>query len=264
MIKKVYSKVRTRFKSKELFPENEELLRLFGSKNKGYILGTSESILKFDLTALEKDALKISVGNFYEHADIEKIRPSIHIFAASHPPITPKVLRNWWSRCHEVLPLKVPILVALEDREVALQSFPGRAVYFYKYGGDFPIDFRTKILAPWSVSVLVVQLSLFLRTKQTFLLGVDHDWRHMKPYQHFYSHEEPCLEYYLYKEGLYKSLKTPTKMNIPPKSSLYKFYELYQQHEQLRTYSEEIGLKVYNGDLSSIFDVYDKKDYTPF
>ncbi len=262
MIKKIYSKMSGKGASKVLFPENEKLRSLFGSREKGYILGTSSSILKFDLTALESDALKITVGNFYEHPDIEKINPTIHVFASSHAPITSTVLSNWWNRCDKVLPAGIPVLVADKDRGVAQESFQKRDVYFYSYGGSFPIDFTRMVISPWSVSVLVVQLALYLKTRNTYLLGVDHDWRHIIPYQHFYSHEEPSLEYYLYQEGLIKSLTPPDKVHTPPKSSLYKFYDLYQQHEELRAYAESEGLNVYNGDVSSIFDVYDRKDYS--
>ena len=156
MIKKIYSKVRGDGQNKVVFPENKELRSRFEGRDKGYILGSSASILKFDLTKLEDDALKISVGNFYEHPDIEPIQPTIQVFAASHDPITNTVLTNWWRRCNEVLPSGIPVLVANRDREVAEACFQGRDVYFYKYGGQLPIDFTKRVLSPWSVSVLVV------------------------------------------------------------------------------------------------------------
>jgi len=263
MIKKVVNRIKNKLVAEDLFPENAQLLDLFGDRAKGYLLGTSIAINNFDLTNLEEDALKITMGNFYEHPEIKKINPSIHLFAASHPPITETVLRNWWGRCDTVLPKGIPVMVAHTDKEIAEAVFSYREVYYYSYGGEFPIDFCNQIISPWSVSVLGVQLALYLRSKNTYMLGIDHDWRHKAPYRHFYTHEEPCLEYYLFQEGLFKKgLKTPTKVNMPPKSSLYKFYELYQQHETLNSYAEQLGLNVFNGDLNSIFDVYGRKEYT--
>jgi hypothetical protein len=257
VLKKIYHKAKKFITSDVLFPENKELLDLFGQKEKCYILGTSSTINKLDLKQLKKDAVKITIGNFHEHPDIHLIDPSIHIFAASHPPITETVLVNWWSRCHSVLPQNTSILISEKDKIVAEKVFKGRKTYYYAYGGDFPIDFTGKIITPWSVSVLAVQLAIYLKVKETYLLGIEHIWRYLTPYAHFYDHEKPSLEYFLFKEGIIKKLNWQRK-NVH-KKALYRYYELYQQYEQLNKFADKLEIKVFNGDPNSGFDVFERK-----
>ena len=51
------------------------------------------------------------MGNFHEHPDIETIKPHIHIFAASHPPITENVFKKWFLRANKQLPDSTLVLV---------------------------------------------------------------------------------------------------------------------------------------------------------
>lgn len=259
MVRKIYKKIAETLGSDVIFPENRELVDRFGGRAKGYILGTSSSINDLNLTHLEGDAVKISVGNFHEHMDLEVINPDIHLFAGTHPPITVEVLTNWWTRCSERLPKETPVLVHRKDFEVARKIFKNRDVYCYKPGGNLPIDFTRQILSPWSVSVLAVQLSLYLGTKETYLLGIDHDWQMYKPYTHFYSHDAPSLEYYMVQEGI--EVKKDNNRLQRPKEALYRSYELYQQHEQLKMEADRLGLSVFNGNVNSSFDVYERRDF---
>lgn len=258
MIKKIYNKAKRLIISDVLFPENKQLIDLFGHRGKCYILGTSSTINELNLTALEENAMKISLGNFHEHPDIEKINPSIHLFAASHPPITETVLINWWERCHGLLHQNTAVLVSENDKAVAEKVFAGRKIYYYCYGGFIPIDFTKKIMSPWSVSVIAVQLAIYLKAKETYLLGIEHDWQNYRIYSHFYSHEKPSLEYYLEDEGI-KVTKDNRRFSRP-KEAMYRSFDLFQQHEQLKEYGENLKLKIYNGDPNSTFDVYVKNN----
>ncbi|WP_431158316.1 hypothetical protein [Winogradskyella poriferorum] len=242
----------------KLYAQNSELKSLFNDFNEAVILGSASSINQLDLTGYS-DKMAITVGNFFEHPDIEKINPKIHIFAASHPPITKEVLIDWWTRCQEVLPQNVPLLVEKRDKEVADKIFKNRSVYYYSYGGDVPVDFTKPILSPWSVTIVALQLAIYCKLPKTGIFGVNHDWQCIKPYTHFYDHDKPSLEFYLNKAGIeisYEKQKQPF-----PKERLYKEYELYQQYETLKNQAQINGLKIYNYDPFSDFDVFefDKK-----
>lgn len=255
--KKLKNKIKSYFVKPYYNSKNKELLEIFKNYNTCYILGSSPSINKLNLSNLDKNAMKISMGNFYEHPNIENINPSIHLFAASHPPITEEVLTNWWTRCNDVLPKKTPILVEKKDEITAKKVFTERKIYIYAYGGSYPIDFTKQIISPWSVSLIALQLVAYCKIKTIFLLGIDHDWQCIKPYHHFYSHDKPSLEYYLKTEDIkisYEEQKQPF-----PKERLYREYELYQQYESLKLYGDTLNIKIYNADPYSNFDVFDKK-----
>lgn len=256
MIKRVKRRLRRIINNPyKLYARNLELKALFSGYDEAVILGSSGTINNLDLTVYSSEMV-ITVGNFYEHPEIEKINPKVHIFAASHPPITKDVLSQWWTRCNEILPKGVPLLIEKRDKEVADAVFKDRNVFYYSYGGQVPVDFTKPILSPWSVTIVALQLAIYCNMPKTGIFGVNHDWQCLKPYTHFYSHKEPSLEYYLDKAGIeipYEKQKQPF-----PKERLYKEYELYQQYETLKTEAENNGLKIYNYDPFSDFDVFEK------
>ena len=242
----------------KLYEKNKELQQMFSSYKQAVILGSSDSINKLDVTKLYDDFV-ITVGNFYEHTEIKKINPSIHVFAASHPPITKSVLTEWWERCHSVLPKHTPILIEKRDREVALNVFKSRELFFYSYTGQLPVDFTKPVMSPWSVTIIALQLAIYCKTPIIGILGVNHDWQCIQEYTHFYSHQEPSLEYYLSKAGIeisYEKQKQPF-----PKERLYREYGLYQQYESLKSEANRLNLRILNFDPFSDFDVFefDKK-----
>lgn len=250
---KIKNKIRSIFVSKIIHPENSDLLNLFEIYQQAAIFGSGPSINNLDVTAF-KDDFVITMGNFCEHPDIEKINPKIHIFAASHPPITEKVLVDWWTRSHEMLPKQTPVLIEKRDHEIAKKIFKNRRVFLYSYGGILPVDFTKRVMSPWSVTIVALQLAVYCKTKKINLLGINHDWQCIHPYVHFYNHEKPSLEYYLKKEGIkisYEEQKQPF-----PKERLYREYELYQQYESLKKEAEKMRLHIVNADPFSHFDVF--------
>lgn len=253
MLGKIKRKLRSYFASPYLYKENEFLKKEFGSYKRALILGSGPSIAQLDVTSF-KDDFVITMGNFYEHPEIELINPKVHIFTASHEPITAVVLKNWWQRCHDVLPKSTPVLVEQRDKNIALEVFKDRKVFFYAYGGKLPADFTKAVLSPWSVTILSLQLAIYCRIPKIILMGINHDWQCIFPYTHFYDHDKPSLEYYLKKEGIkigYEEQKQPF-----PKERLYREYELYQQYESLKKEAENLQLQIVNGDPFSHFDVF--------
>lgn len=250
---KIKKKLKSYFTSPYIFKENKLFQIKFGNYKQAVILGSGPSISQLDVASF-KDDFVITMGNFYEHPEIKTINPKIHIFAASHLPITDVVLRNWWKRCHDVLPKNTPVLVEQRDRKIALDVFKDRDVFFYAYGGKLPVDFTKAVMSPWSVTILGLQLAVYCRIPKITLMGINHDWQCIFPYTHFYDHDEPSLEYYLKKEGIkiaYEEQKQPF-----PKERLYREYELYQQYESLKKEAQKLQLKIVNGDPFSHFDVF--------
>lgn len=242
----------------KLYAKNTELLQLFSGHKNAVILGSSSSINKIDVTQYSEDMV-ITVGNFHEHPQIEGIKPKIHVFAASHPPITTEVLKNWWTRCNLILPKTTVLLIEKRDKEVAETVFVDREIYYYSYGGSLPVDFTKPLMSPWSVTIIALQLAIYCRVPEIGLLGINHDWQCIKPYTHFYNHIAPSLEYYLKEAGIaiaYEAQKQPF-----PKERLYREYALYQQYESLKSESKKMNIEVFNYDPFSDFDVFqfDKK-----
>ncbi len=236
------------------FAENIELKQKFQAYKNAVVLGSAQSINKLDVTKFSEDFV-ITVGNFFEHPNIDMISPKAHVFAASHPPITEEVFRNWFARAEELLPTNTVILVEKRDFEIAKSVFKAHKIYQYAYGGQLPPDFTQPILSPWSVTIVALQLAIYCKTQNIGLLGVNHDWQCLKPYRHFYDHNKPSLEYYLHEAGIeisYEKQKQPF-----PKERLYREYELYQQYEALKGEANNLNLKIFNYDPFSDFDVFE-------
>jgi len=79
LLKKIKNKIKSYFVKSYSNSKNKELLKLFSKYKTCYILGSSPSINKINLTKLSENVMKISMGNFYEHPNINKIKPSISI-----------------------------------------------------------------------------------------------------------------------------------------------------------------------------------------
>lgn len=240
----------------KLYNKNIELQQMFSGCKNAVILGSSSSINKIDVTKFSEEMV-ITVGNFFEHPQINDINPKAHVFAASHPPITKEVLENWWTRCNEILPSTTILLIEKRDKLVAEKVFKNREIYYYSYGGKLPVDFTKPIKSPWSVTIVALQLAIYCNAKTIGLLGINHDWQCIKPYTHFYSHNKPSLEYYLKAANIeisYEKQKQPF-----PKERLYREYELYQQYEALKKEAERLNIDIFNYDPLSDFDVFEKK-----
>ncbi len=232
---------------------NNDLKLLKNNKTEVLILGSAPSVNKLDFSKINNQFI-ISSANFHEHKDIDIIKPDIHVFAASHEPITKNVMMNWFKRCHKKLPQSTAILVEERDRLIALKSFQNRKVFFYSYGGKLPVNFNKRIMSPWSVGVVCLQLGVFLNFKKIYLLGIDHDWQFLKPYKHFYSHDKESLEYYGSLDNIV--FENEISSGRLPKKRLYTQYELYQQYELLNSYASKRNIIIRNGDENTGFDVF--------
>ncbi|WP_299130595.1 hypothetical protein [uncultured Winogradskyella sp.] len=241
-----------------LFPQNKVLEHLFSSYSTGYILGSAPSINQLDLTKLDKKSLVISMGNFHEHKDIKIINPQIHVFAASHSPITEEVFRNWFKRAELKLPKQTIIMVEIKDFELAKQIFKARDVYPYAYGGELPIDFTKRIISPTTIPMIAIQLGYYIGLEELNLLGIDHNWQNTEGYLHFYSHDEPSLEYYLKESGVIRD--TLAFKGRQSKERLYSFYKTYKLFESFKNLNNNRNFKIFNADPNSYFDAFDKKE----
>lgn len=254
VLTKLKNKIKKFIASDKVFPENINLIELFSGYKNAIILGSSPSVNKLDLKGFNSDFV-ITMGNFYEHPEINQINPKVHIFAASHPPITEKVLTDWWTRCNEILPKTTVLLIEKRDKGIAEKIFRNRTIFYYSYGGSLPIDFTKKIMSPWSVTMVALQLAIYCKIQNISFLGIDHDWQNISNYTHFYSHDKPCLEYYLIENKI--DFKYPESLKRLPKEKLYKEYELYQQYEKLKKEAEKESLTIKNADPFSLFDVFE-------
>jgi 6-hydroxymethylpterin diphosphokinase MptE-like len=244
-------------KEEVLYKENLELKNRFNHYRQCYILGTGPSINKLNLKFNENDLI-ISMGNFHEHPEINKIKPHIHVFAASHDPITDEVLKKWWHRAEEKLPKNTLILVENRDYALAKKCFKSRDVFKYSYGGKFPIDFTKKLKSPESVSQIAMQLAIYIKFSKIYFLGINLHWQLLDSYSHFYSHNQPSLEFYLKEEGITVNYDRGKDLS---KEVLYRLYKIYQSYELINYEAQKYNLCIINGDEFSKFDVFPYENF---
>lgn len=258
LLKKIKYKLRTILKLDIIHPENKYLIEKFRYYDSGFIFGSAPTIKNLDLTKISHESLKISMGNFHEHPDINIIKPDVHIFAASHPPITEAVLRDWFIRANERISNDTVILVEARDFELANTIFTSKNIFQYSYGGNLPVNFTKRIVSPTTVAIIALQLCKYLGIQEINLLGIDHDWQSKVGYNHFYDHDKPSLEFYLLKHNLIqKAIKYSGRQG---KDRLYKFNALYEQYELIKSDCDNNGINVFNADPFSEFDVFTKKN----
>mgnify|MGYP001138921770 CR=1 FL=1 len=227
-----------------------------------FILGTGPSINKQELSIL-RDEICISLNYFYLHKDYHIINPRYHLVSglAIHPLIPSEIGHQWYHEMEEKISHSVIFLNYL-DREFVLghNLFKERPVYYLYFGANWDnlwiegID-ATRILYPaQSVSIMALQLAIYMGFKKIYLLGLDHDWvlrfAERLP-THFYKSEESVLE----KSGLTDWEQTDWE------EQFLSYWNLWQQYKKLKTFAQSKGAVIYNATAGGLLDVFERVDY---
>jgi hypothetical protein len=227
-----------------------------------FILGTGPSINKQDLTLLRGEVC-ISLNTFYIHKDYHLINPRYHLISglALHPLIPHEVGLQWFREMEERITDAI-IFLNYFDREFVLKHglFKDRKVHYLFFGANWDdllvkgID-ATKALYPaQSVSVIAIQLALYMGFKEIYLLGLDHDWilRFVKRLPtHFYKPEDSILE----KSGLTDWDKTDWE------EQFWCNWNLWRQYKKLKAFAQSKDIAIYNATAGGLLDVFERVDY---
>lgn len=244
--------LKNKFHKTIFFPENKKLLKKEDGKSRCFILATGPSLGNLDLSLL-KGELCISVSNFFVHSEFHELKPAYHVFAPSHPPITSAMYSSFLEDAFNKMNHQINIFMGESDRHIinSMKLPPNIEIFYYKSGGDFPVDLSTPIPPMRTVVHPAIYLSIYLGIQNIYLLGVDHSWAsHYGVSKHFYKESESKLVQNEYSEWRHSDI-----------GSLFKGYGLtWDIYRNIRDFYFNNNTQIINLNTDSVLDIFPKKD----
>jgi hypothetical protein len=218
-----------------------------------FVLATGPSIKEQNLAGLEKEVC-IAVSNFYLHPDFKIIQPAYYCLVPWHPPHDPQ---NCVQLVDQVLAQSDTsrIYLGLSDFERTqdlYQQNASRLLYLNLcQSADTMvgkrIDLTTHLIAPQSVTIMALQVAIYMGFKEIYLLGVDHNAILNTSGQHANTH-------------FYAESKALLKTDIGYfKDELASYLTLWRQYECLNDIAQAQGTQIFNATPGSLLDVFERK-----
>lgn len=256
MIKKIYNQINVGLhdfgagKYSPILKKNRDLKNSATDIKRCFILATGPSIKDQDLSGLENEFC-ISVSNFFVHPLFDKIRPKYHIFAGSHPPITPQQMVNWWQDAvNHFKDNRINVFLHAVNKKMKdeFNVFQDQQVYYYLDGGRYPVDFTKAIPEIQTVVHIAIYLAMFMGIEEIYLLGCDHSWLlHFGRSQHFYKEEQHSFTRNNYSE--WSEVK-----DIGYEFETYA--NLWNIYRKIRAEAKKKNCKIFNATPQSMLDIF--------
>lgn len=227
-----------------------------------FILGTGPSIAKQNLTPLRREYC-ISVNSFYLHKDYAKIKPQYHIISglALHKHIPREIGLKWFKEIKDKTD-KAELFLNYKDKETIQKEklFRNRKVSYLFFSDNWDslningIDATKCLYTSQSVSIMALQIALYMGFSKIYLLGMDHDWilrLAERKSNHFYTSSQSTLE----SAGVTDWIGSNWSME------LYSQYVLWKQYQIIKDYSEEkLDTEILNATSGGLLDVFKRVD----
>ncbi len=245
-------------KNKILHPENKHLKDKYNNVERCFILATGPSINNMDLRYL-KDEFCISVSCFYLHKDFKLINPYFHCYAPSHPPLTEEQLLEGFNQYKNNSQSNTTKTVMVDyDSKLCLKNniLENKNIIEYSKGGIYPIDFTKKLPSINTVVHVAIYLAMYLRIKNIYLLGVDHN---------FIEIFKKSSNMHFYKEHMNKM--TDKKYDAWGDFTgylgdyCYSIYLLWEVYKKIKKEAEANNINIINATENSFLDLFLKVEY---
>jgi hypothetical protein len=226
-------------------------------------MGTGPSIKEQDLLPLKKE-ICIGLNEFYLHPDLDVIKPTYMLFSGFylHPNIASKAL-DWYRnfeihiKAHSTAILNVQDFPFLKEHNLLTTT----KCYYANY--TKPLEALNKLgiqadkysYLSQNVSIMALQMALYMGASEIILLGCDHDWIFTaldNRQNHFYDDAKSII---------YKGQEETSKRNIF-NDILNPYFIMFKQYQYINEYVVRQGTcKIYNASKRSLLDVFEKRDF---
>jgi hypothetical protein len=222
-----------------------------------FILATGPSIKKQDLKLLRGETC-IALSNLFVHPDYKFIEPSYHCVAGYHKPIPKRGWAEWLGQMESATD-NASMFFSLADREDIERKglFSKRVIHYLQYGNlsEIPrgeLDITRCLPNPQSVTIMALEVALYMGFKNIYLLGCDHDWLlHLGTSQHFYEENQHALVRAGYDEWDGVDLGVQCQ----------KYVRLWQQYRALWQIARRKSINIFNATEGGLLDVFPRKSY---
>jgi len=240
---------------KAILAENVSLQNVHAGK-RCFIVGTGSSIKKQDLKLL-KNELCIGLNEFFLHEDYREIKPKYLAFSGFgiHNVPTEKHL-VWYKNYEQTLNgISTPLINICDYNFIRKnQLLENSGVKFMNYLNSFDklsengIDATNDLYASSSVSVMALQLAIYMGFSEIFLVGFDHDWllrMFDKQPTHFYNHDKSII---------YKGHNEVEGITVL--SELTSNANLFSNYTFLKSFADKKNIRIFNATEGGMLDVF--------
>ncbi len=255
--------LRSHLMAKSLTQEERAILRKNRALNnqhageRCFILATGPSIKKQDLKLLRGETC-IALSNFFVHQDYRVIKPNYYCVAGYHQPISKTAWTEWLGEMASATDNAI-MFFSLNDREDIERNglFSRREIHYLQYanwskisGGE--LDITRSVPSPQSVTIMALEVALYMGFKNIYLLGCDHDWiLHFNTSAHFYEESQHALVREGYDEWAGSDLELTFECYV----------RLWQQYKALWQIARGKSINIFNATAGGLLDVFPRVGY---
>ena len=237
---------------------NEVWRNYHANDRRCFILAAGPSIKQQDLTLLQGE-ICIAVSNFFVHKDYDIIRPMYHcvpdVLVGHKEYITEEYAIKWFREMENATGQAVMFFSDGDKEWIEREGlFKNRTVHYLHFSGGWDnvertgIDLTRAVPGVQSVSVMALEIALFMGFKEIYLLGCDHDWiLHYGTSAHFY----PEAEHVMASRPGYNEWS-----GTDVESECRNYVLLCQQYKALRSIAQSKSIDIMNSTPGGMLDVF--------
>jgi hypothetical protein len=226
-----------------------------------FVVGTGPSIKSQDLKKLAGEVC-ITVSNFFVHPDFNLIKPTFHLFAPIHSPVTAQQFNDWLKDAEAHFPKGQKVLVSLTDKHIidTYGRLKKQDVYYYRISSrplapSDRLDFSGLLPAIQTSPQIAIYLALYGDAREIIILGCDHDSiLNLKVSRHFYNEKESVLSQAGYNEWLGQGQDLGTECEA--------YVQLWNIYRAIRAFAAEHDISILNATDGGLLDVYPRANYS--
>lgn len=233
-----------------------------------FIIANGPSI-KFQNLHLLKDEICFVVNYFYVHDDYDVINPRYycmthnHGMAESHYDVIMESLEKHTSQDTTFFFPLVDMQRCtrnnkFKDRKIYFVNFCNMPLNYFKNKG---IDLTHSVPSFQSVSVMALEIAMYMGFSEVFLIGYDHDWILNDARSDYHGYDEKKKST-LHKDNLFATNEGNQADRV------YAFEEnlkanliLWGQYRSLKDIADIKGIKIYNATKGGLLNVFPRVEY---
>lgn len=242
---------------------NEVLRNRHAACSRCFILASGPSISRQDLSALRGETC-ISVSNFFVHRDYGVIRPAYHCIPdvlSGHRGVVTEEYAVRWFREMERATGDAVMFFSYQDKPWIEREglFGDRTVHYLHFDGGWDrvggsgVDLTRSVPGVQSVSVMALEVALFMGFGKIVLLGCDHDWLlHHGTSAHFYREDEHAI-------AARPGYSEWSGADVESECSSY--VRLWQQYKALLALARSRSVEIVNATPGGMLDVFPRASF---
>lgn len=225
-----------------------------------FILCTGPSVSEMELTRL-KGEKTIAVSSFCLHKDCQYISPDYYCVPTFESYFSFDLATERLRRIQKTT-LQADYFFSIHEKQFIdkMEEYDNRCVNYIAFDSmsgyeSCDIDLTGLVLAPQSVSIMALEIALYMGFKTIYLIGTEHDALITKQYTHFYDYNQSIVS----QNNKYENEQGDAGEGFD--LLLTSTYALWKQYKIMKQIAESNGAKICNATKGGILDVFERVDF---